>query len=76
MTNAYIRLLIQDGTIDPYAELTPDGLSSDHYAPQDNWVRCRQCPAEAAHVRDLQHEDDCWGLWTYDARGVKRPVHR
>ena len=39
-------------------------LSMDHaqqYAPQDNWVRCRHCPAQAAHVRDLVHADGCLG---------------
>ena len=63
MTHAYIRQLIHDGRIDPHAGLTPDGLSSDRYAPQDSWVRCRQCDAAAPHVRDLRHEEGCRGNW-------------
>jgi hypothetical protein len=54
MTNAYIRLALAVGglAVPPCA---------DRQAPQDNWVRCRQCDAEAAHVRALVHEPDCLG---------------
>ena len=52
MLHAYIRLLIKEGVLTPPPE-------DAHRAPQDNWAHCRECGAEAAHVRELQHEQDC-----------------
>ena len=76
MRNAYIRQLIADGRLDPHAGLTPDGLNADRYAPQDTWVRCRQCDAAAPHVRDLRHDAGCRGAWGTRARAREQAPPR